>query len=385
VPAVEDTSVGITLTATDPGADVLTYSVVLQPASGLLSGTAPNLIYTPDPDFAGQDSFTFVANDGQIDSLAGTVTVTVSPVNDAPMVNAVAASTNEDTEVTWGFSATDIDSASLTYSIVLAPAKGTVVLGPGQGEFTYLPSQDINGLDTFSYQAFDGELYSGTALVTITINAVNDNPVANDDGYVRIEGASLVVAAPGVLENDSDVDGDALAATQETMALNGSVVLDSDGGFTYTPSSGFFGTDSFTYLANDGNGGSDTATVTVGVPYGFIGLLSPWKEKPLYTFKVGSTFPISWQYTDPATGQVVDSENAMIEVQIKGPFTCSAGETDATVEFIKFPGNSDYRYSTGTHKLNWDTNDLGLGCYNIRIYSGLTTQTDGPFKVKIRK
>jgi len=81
----------------------------------------------------------------------------------------------------------------------------------------------------------------------------------------------------------------------------------------------------------------------------------------------------------------VDSENAMIEVRIKGDFPCNGDEDDSTVEIIQFPGNSDYRYSTGTHKLNWDTNGQGLGCYNIRVYSGLTGQIDGPFRVKIRK
>ncbi|MGB5754458.1 MAG: hypothetical protein WBN87_16510, partial [Thermoanaerobaculia bacterium] len=119
--------------------------------------------------------------------------------------------------------------------------------------------------------------------------------------------------------------------------------------------------------------------------YGFIGLLSPWREQPLYTINRGSSFPISWQYTDPATGQLVDSENAMIEVRIKGAFQCNVGENGDTVEVIQFPGNSDYRYSSGTHKLNWDTDGQELGCYNIRIYSGLTGQVDGPFKLKIRK
>jgi len=385
----EDTAVGITLSATDAGGDALTYSVVASPANGSLIGMAPNLTYTPGPDFAGEDSFTFVANDGQTDSAAATVTLTVDPVNDAPVAVDDLYGTPEDVPLAVAAPGvlgndSDVDGSALTAVLVAGPTKGSLGLN-ADGSFIYTPLSNVFGNVSFSYKTFDGELYSEAVTVSITVSPVNDEPVANDDAYVRTEGASLVVAAPGVLENDSDVDGDSLTAALEMAALNGAVALGTDGGFSYTPNAGFFGSDSFSYQASDNNGGSDTATVTIGVPYGFIGLLSPWKEHPLYTIKRGSAFPISWQYADPATGWVVNSENAMIEVRIKGSFSCNADETDDTVEIIKFPGNSDYRYSSGTHKLNWDTDGLGLGCYNVRIYSGLTGQFDGPFKVKIRK
>lgn len=88
----EDTPLTLTLTATDPDADSLTYTVANAPTPGTLSGTAPNLTYTPDADFNGQDTFTFVANDGTVDSGEATVTVDVAPVNDAPAISTTAPS-----------------------------------------------------------------------------------------------------------------------------------------------------------------------------------------------------------------------------------------------------------------------------------------------------
>ena len=375
----------------DVDSATLTAAVVTGPLNGILVlNIDGSFSYTPSTDFNGSDSFTYAANDGELSSSSATVTIAVGEVDDSPVALADLYGTNEDTPLTVGAPGvlgndTDVDSTTLTTELVSGPAFGTLGLNE-DGSFTFTPAADVFGTATFSYRAFDGNSYSAPADVTITVASINDAPVANDDAYERTEGASLLVAAPGVLENDTDVaDGDTLTAVLASDPTNGTLSLNADGSFTYTPNTGYFGSDSFTYKAYDGTDESSPATVTVSLPYGFIGLLSPWKEQPLYTFKRGSAFPISWQYSDPATGGVVDSEDAMIEVRIKGPFTCNLGEDGGTVETIKFPGNSDYRYSTGTHKLNWDTNDVGLGCFNIRIYSGLTGQINGPFKVKIRK
>jgi hypothetical protein len=93
----------------------------------------------------------------------------------------------------------------------------------------------------------------------------NTPPVANDDDYVGLENVNLVVAAPGVLENDSDIDGDALTATATSGAGNGGLVLSDTGGFTYVPNSDFCGADSFTYIANDGTDDSNEATVNLDI------------------------------------------------------------------------------------------------------------------------
>ncbi len=99
--------------------------------------------------------------------------------------------------------------------------------------------------------------------MTGTPGSHNTAPTAADDSYATPQDTPLSIAAPGVLGNDTDADGDALAAAVTTGASNGSVALGADGVVHLHPNAGFAGTDSFTYTASDGNGGSDTATVTV--------------------------------------------------------------------------------------------------------------------------
>ena len=101
--------------------------------------------------------------------------------------------------------------------------------------------------------------------MTITVTAVNDAPVAADDAYSTAEDTALTVAAPGVLGNDTDPDGDPLTAVLVSGPSHGTLTLNADGSFTYTPAANFNGTDSFTYRASDGTADSNLATVTITV------------------------------------------------------------------------------------------------------------------------
>lgn len=165
---------------------------------------------------------------------------------------------------------TDPDSPVLTAVLEEGPTHGTLVLN-ADGSFTYTPELNYHGTDSFTYKASDGTNESNIATVTITINSVNDAPVAVDDAYTVAEDAVLTVpAADGVLANDYDVDGDVLSATLLTNVSHGTLVLLSDGSFTYTPEADFFGTDSFTYTLlshpnTQDEGWTDWATVTITV------------------------------------------------------------------------------------------------------------------------
>src|SRR5207244_9099792 len=109
--------------------------------------------------------------------------------------------------------------------LVSSPAHGTLVFN-SNGSFTYTPGANYNGSDSFSYKANDGVADSNTAVVSINVTAVNDAPVANPDSYTIAEDNTLNVAAPGVLANDTDVDGNSLSEplvsgpTHRTLALN---------------------------------------------------------------------------------------------------------------------------------------------------------------------
>src|SRR5207249_3626361 len=122
----EDTAKAITLTASDVDGDALTYSIVSGPTHGALSGTAPNVTYTPAANYNGPDSFTFKANDGTVDSAAATISITVTAVNDAPVANAQSVTTAEDTAKAITLTASDVDGDALTYSIAPGPTHRTL-------------------------------------------------------------------------------------------------------------------------------------------------------------------------------------------------------------------------------------------------------------------
>ena len=231
--------------------------------------TAASLIrqipITTDPD-----SFTYQASDGSLQSAVATVHLTVTPVNDAPVAVNDSYSTPEDTVLTIVSPGvlgndSDVDGDPLTAIIVANPSHGSVTLNPN-GSFTYTPSTNYNGPDSFTYKANDGTVNGNVATVNITVTAVNDPPVAIDDVYTINEDTTLTTsAATGVLANDTDVDSTNLTASVVTNPLHGLLTFNSDGSFTYIPAANYNGTDSFTYQAVDSQTNSATATVTINI------------------------------------------------------------------------------------------------------------------------
>ena len=173
----------------------------------------------------------------------------------------------------------DPDGNMLLSAKLTDPANGMVVMGT-DGKFIYVPKTDFTGVDNFTYTVYDGVDGSATATVTITVSQAaepqvqkkeetaapkNSPPAAVDDHYITAVDTQLAVVAPGVIQNDSDPDGDFLIVAVVKAPSNGSLSLGTDGGFTYIPNSGFSGTDSFTYSLHDGNEGSSEAVVTITV------------------------------------------------------------------------------------------------------------------------
>jgi uncharacterized repeat protein (TIGR01451 family) len=158
----------------------------------------------------------------------------------------------------------DLNGDPLAALLDSQPLSGTLVLS-SDGSFTYTPTLNLHGVDTFTYHATDAISDSNLAAVTLTVTAVNDPPLAVADGYTATEDAPLIVAAPGVLANDGDVDGDPLAAMLDSLPLSGTLVLNPDGSFTYTPTLELTGVDTFTYHATDTISDSNLATVTLTV------------------------------------------------------------------------------------------------------------------------
>src|SRR6185295_6489127 len=193
------------------------------------------LVFRPVADANGAaGSFSYTVDDGHGGSDSQTISLTVIPVNDAPTAVADSFSANEDSAVTGNVltNDTDVDSSTLNAILVSGPAHGSLTLN-ADGSFTYTPNADYNGPDSFTYKASDGQADSNVATVSINVTPVNDAPVAVADSFSTNEDNAVT---GNVLANDTDVDGNALNAILVSGPAHGSLTLNADGSFTYTPS-----------------------------------------------------------------------------------------------------------------------------------------------------
>ncbi|HEU0010964.1 MAG TPA: Ig-like domain-containing protein, partial [Verrucomicrobiae bacterium] len=241
---------------------------VSAPAHGTLTlNPDGSFTYQPAANYNGLDNFTYLITDGAATSAVATVTITVNPVNDSPVANDDAFTANEDMPLTIPasgvlFNDTDVDGDTLAAAVLTGPSHGTLTLN-SDGSFTYTPAANYHGPDSFTYRASDGSA-SATATANITVRPVNDPPVSADDAYATDEDTALIIAAPGVLANDSDLDGDTLTAAVVTGPSHGTLTLNGDGSFAYTPAANYHGPDSFTYRASDGSADATAAaSITV--------------------------------------------------------------------------------------------------------------------------
>jgi hypothetical protein len=220
--------------------------------------------YTPDPGYNGADSFEYAISDLNGGTDTGTVSVTVTPGNNPPVADDDSLSTSEDSagSVNVLLGDTDLDDDPLSVATPAPAAEhGTVSCAAG-GSCTYTPDADYVGSDSFEYTVSDGQGGTDAGTVSVTVTAANDAPLAVDDLLTVAEDE------PGqayVLDNDTDLEGDALTLTASTNGAHGTVSCTAEGTCTYTPAANYAGPDSFTYTVSDGNGGTDTGSVSLTV------------------------------------------------------------------------------------------------------------------------
>ncbi len=429
----EDTLLNFSLTAgSDIESDPLSYIVVSSTASGTLSctgGASRSCSYTPSLNFNGTDTFTYKVNDGNLDSTINTVTITVAPVNDAPVKAAnQSIATNEDTAINFTLnSGSDVEGDTLTYITVGNPSNG--VLNCTAQACTYTPNGNYNGSDSFTYKVNDGALDSiANTTVSITVNAVNDRPVmAADQNYNTDDNVTLAIT----LSNATDIDGDTLSYKVMTAPSNGTLSncittgsYGSDLTCSYDANANFHGTDTFTFIANDGTiDALSVATVTITV----IDKTAPAPpavalSSSIFTNSTATTFTAS---TCADTPQIFINEGAKPSAGAAGWQTCSTtasalsftlATTNQGIHSVKLWSKDshanvsntatsiDVTYDTvlpsistidpvalkggASNTLNWTTTELNSSTslnYTVSFYNGsswstlgTTTSSNGP-------
>jgi len=260
ITAMEDTPTPVTLAGIDPDGDLLTYSIATKPSNGTLSGTEPNITYTPNANFNGLDDFTFTVSDGKMNSIPATVSLVITPTDDPPIANGDNVTVPEDSVSHILLTGSDPDGDPLTYTVLRAPIHGK--LSGTAPSLTYTPDPNFSWLDSFTFRVNDGKTDSVPATMLISVTPVNDPPTAKDD---KVKTQEDTPATIDVLANDIEVDNELLTISEINQGKGGSVTINRDGTLTYTPKANFYGTDTFTYTVMDRAGEKDTATVTIEI------------------------------------------------------------------------------------------------------------------------
>jgi len=200
----------------------------------------------------------YTVSDGNGGFDTATVQVTVVGPNNAPEAVTDTAIVNEDSSIVINVLENDTDVDGDVLSVVNADAANGIVSVNADNTITYIPNADFNGLDTINYVISDG-IKNTSSTVSVTVNPVNDNPISVDD-FIHVNSTGTTVI--DVLANDIDVDGDALTVTS-AMAINGNVVINSDGTLSYTPDNNIADLDTISYEITDGYGETSSAIATI--------------------------------------------------------------------------------------------------------------------------
>jgi hypothetical protein len=340
------TSPGVLVNDTDPLDVPLSAVLVTSPIHGsLIFNSNGSFTYTPTAGYSGADSYTYKAFNGSFYSNVVSVRITVASNSQPPTAanDSYSALQNVAMSVSSpGVLVNDRDPSGLTMSAVLvtSPTHGSLTLNLN-GSFVYTPNVNYTGSDTFIYKASNGRLYSNNATVTITTNPIYQPPRATADAYATNANTALTVIAPGVLSNDTDPNGFALTAVLQTNPTHGRLTFSANGSFTYTPTTGYSGPDSFTYKAFDGRSYSGAATVSITV-----NALTAPKVLTVYTSNAGagiviSVSPLDNQGRGSGTAPFNRVYNRNTQVTLTAPLTSRNG-----LKFRKWQRNGkDYSTS----------------------------------------
>ncbi|MES2439800.1 MAG: Ig-like domain-containing protein [Verrucomicrobiota bacterium] len=324
--AEDTTPIAITLSGFDKESSLLTYSIVSHPAKGTLAGTPPNLTYTPSPDYNGSDSFTFLVNDGTVNSAPATVSITVVPVNDAPVAIAKSVTTPQGASLAITLTGSDKETTTLAYSVVSGPADGTLSGTPPN--LTYLPNTGFSGSDAFTFKAGDEAAQSTAATISITVTPsptvvpVNSAPVFSGNPISAT--ASEDSAFSGKLIATDANAGDVL--TFRKISGPAWLTVDANGVLGGTPLNSDVGSNSFTVGVSDPSNASATATLIIKV----VNINdSPSFKSSSLTVAAGTEKTRYFKETLVGTAADPDAGDKIVFSKISGPSWLAVAKTGA--------------------------------------------------------
>ena len=374
--ALDVAAPGVLANDADPTGAPLIAALVDGPAHALSFTLRADgsFAYVHDGSETTSDRFTYRAGNGSASSNVATVTISVTPVNDAPVAADDAYAIEEGGTLTVSAPGvldddTDPDDATLTAILVSGPANAAFALH-ANGSFTYVHDGSETTSDTFTYRANDGSDDSNVATVTITIAPVADAPVASDDSYSVSEGGTLTVAAAGVVANDTDPDSSTLTATLVSGPAHAtSFALQSDGSFAYVHDGGETTSDSFTYRVSDGALDSGIATVTIDI--------TPLDDAPIanddtYGVDEGGTLTVT---AAGVLGNDTDADSATLTaVLVSGPAHASSFtlNLDGSFSYVHDGGE------TTSDSFTYEANDGAAGSNVATVTINVTPVNDAP-------
>ncbi|WP_156487151.1 Ig-like domain-containing protein, partial [Achromobacter piechaudii] len=376
---------GHTITAIDGNAIVVGTPVAV--ANGMVTLKADGTLdFAPAANYNGSTSFTYTVTSGGVDETA-TVSVSITPVPDAPMTvdpavpgqtfdsatGNYATTTTEDTAVTGQVSAVDGDGDPLAYSVGTAPAHGTVTVNASTGAYTYTPTADYYGSDSFVVAINDGTGNITLSTVNVTVSAVvdiaNDSVTTNEDTTVNIN-----VNANDSFENAGHavtaIDGNAVVVGTPAAVANGMVTLKADGTLDFAPAANYNGSTSFTYTVTSG-GVDETATVSVNI--------TPVPDAPMTVDPAvpGQTF-------DSATGNYATTTTE--DTAVSGQVSAVDGDGDPlaySVGTAPAHGTVTVNASTGAYTYTPTADYYGSDSFVVAIDDGTGNITLSTVKVTV--
>jgi uncharacterized delta-60 repeat protein len=362
------------VTDVDSPAATRTFAIVAPPTHGTVSPTATTgvFLYTPVADYNGPDSFTYQANDGALDSNVATITLTITPLNDAPVATDGTAATAEDTPGTIDLRplVTDPDNppADWAFAVVTAPAHGTLAATATPGVFTYTPAANYFGPDSFAFTANDGNLVSNVAAVSLTVSAANDAPAAVDGSATTAEDTGVPIDLRPLA---TDVDSPAATRTFAvvTAPAHGTLTATATAGvYTYLPAADYAGPDSFAFTASDGTADSTAASVRLTV--------TPVNDAPVAADGAVTTAEDTPATIDlrPLATDVDTAASALAVLVVTAPANGTLAPTATAGVYTYSPAANDH----GSDALTFRVNDGSLDSAVATVTVTVTSVNDAP-------